>query len=61
MLNFLVSDANIIGYYDLYLQIRSDVLSGQNCSNYQTIHLPSLFMLREEEEVEILTVGNLVT
>jgi len=29
-------------YYDLYLQLGSDVPGGRTCSNYQTVHLPCL-------------------
>ncbi|KAL1966606.1 hypothetical protein VTN77DRAFT_4017 [Rasamsonia byssochlamydoides] len=29
-------------YYEIYLQTGSDVPSGKNCSNYQTLHLPCL-------------------
>jgi hypothetical protein len=41
-LNWLVCKSSDAGYYDLYLQLGSDVPSGKSCSNYQTIHLPCL-------------------
>jgi hypothetical protein len=41
-LNWLVCKATDTGYYDLFLQLGSDTLSGKTCSNYQTIHLPCL-------------------
>jgi hypothetical protein len=41
-LNWLVCKSSEASYYDLYLQLGSDVPSGRACSNYQTIHLPCL-------------------
>ena len=41
-LNFLACNSATTGYYTLYLQKGSDTPSGQNCSNYQTIHTPCL-------------------
>lgn len=29
-------------YYEIYLQTGSDVPSGKNCSNYQSLHIPCL-------------------
>ncbi|KAI3535160.1 hypothetical protein CABS03_06027 [Colletotrichum abscissum] len=40
-LNFLVCQLDT-SYWQLYLQTGSDVPTGRNCSNYQTIHLPCL-------------------
>ncbi|KZL68428.1 hypothetical protein CI238_00181 [Colletotrichum incanum] len=40
-LNFLVCQMDP-SYWQLYLQTGSDMPTGRNCSNYQTIHLPCL-------------------
>lgn len=46
--NFLVcllDDTNTTDstpYYEIYLQTGSDVPSGKNCSNYQSLHIPCL-------------------
>ncbi|KAH7107750.1 hypothetical protein BKA62DRAFT_145344 [Auriculariales sp. MPI-PUGE-AT-0066] len=40
-LNFAVCPASTSGYYNLYLQLGSD-LPSSSCTNYMTIHLPCL-------------------